>query len=260
MKGPAVESLELAQDPTLDRLEDRRRLLQAFDGLRRDIDNRGEMAGQDAFTRQALDIISSPRVRDAFDISLESESVRRRYGDPTAKYRYGNSDERWDSHAFLLARRLAEAGVPIVTLSMGSWDHHGGPIAIFPGVRQLLPHLDRSIHALVTDIHDRGLERDIAVMVWGEFGRTPKINNSAGRDHWPDAGCVLFAGGGLKTGQIIGATDARAEKPRDTNINVQNIVATLYRLLGIDPALTLQDHTGRPLSLLDDRRVVEPLF
>lgn len=260
LKGPGVESLELAQDLTLDRLQDRRGLLKAFDALRRDIDHRGEMASQDTFTQQALNIITSKRVRDAFDISLESEKVRQLYGDPRATYRYGNSDERWDSHAFLLARRLAEAGVPLVTLSAGSWDHHGGVIAIFPGVRRLLPLLDRSVHALVTDIHERGLEKDIAVMVWGEFGRTPKINSGAGRDHWPDAGCVLFAGGGLKTGQVIGATDARAEQPRNTSINVQNVVATLYHLLGIDPRQMLTDHSGRPIPLLDDRKPVEELL
>jgi len=259
-KGEAVESLELAQDLTPDRLEDRRMLLNTFDNLRRELDVRGEIEGLDAFTRQALGILSSTQVRDAFDLSREPDKVRDVYGDPRATYKYGNSPERWDSHSFLLARRLAEAGVPIVTLSAGSWDHHGGSIAIFPGVRELLPHLDRSIHALVTDIHQRGLQNDIAVMVWGEFGRTPRINNSAGRDHWPDAGCVLFAGGGLSTGQVIGATDSRAEKPRDTDINVQNIVATIYRLLGIDPAQTISDHTGRPITLLDDGRPVEKLF
>lgn len=255
-----VENLSLQQDLTLDRLDDRRQLLRELDRLRREIDAKGDLAGHDTFTAQALNIVSSTKVRDAFDISLEPESVRQLYGDPRATYRYGNSDERWDTHAFLQARRLAEAGVPIVTLSMGSWDHHGGVIAIFPGVRQLLPLLDRSIHALVTDIHQRGLQNDIAVMIWGEFGRTPRINNSAGRDHWPDAGCVLFAGGGLRTGQVIGATDAKAEQPKETHIGVQNVVATLYHLLGIDPSRSIIDHAGRPHPLLDHPQPVRELL
>ncbi len=259
-RGFGVENLELAQDLTLDRLEDRKGLLRALDRVRRNIDAAGDLGGHDAFTEQALNIISSTKVRNAFDISLESEATRRLYGDPRATFVYGNSSERWDSHAFLLARRLTEAGVPIVTMSMGSWDHHGGVIAIFPGVRRLLPLLDRSVYALVTDIYQRGLQEDIAVMVWGEFGRTPRINRNAGRDHWPQAGFVLFSGGGFRTGQIIGATDARAELPKETDINVQNIVATLYHTLGIDASRELINHNGRPIPLLDDRDPVRALI
>ena len=259
-RGFGVENLELAQDLTLDRLEDRKGLRRALDKVRRNVDAVGDLGGHDAFTEQALNIISSTKVRDAFDISLESEATRRLYGDPRATFYYGNYPERWDSHSFLLARRLAEAGVPIVTLSMGSWDHHGGAIAIFPGVRRLLPLLDRSIYALVTDIYQRSLQDEIAVMVWGEFGRTPRINRNAGRDHWPQAGFVLFSGGGYQTGQIIGATDERAEQPRDTNINVQNIVGTLYHTLGIDPSRELINHAGRPVPLRDDREPVRKLL
>lgn len=259
-RGLGVENLELAQDLTLDRLEDRKGLLRALDGVRRRVDEIGDAGGQDTFTEQALNIISSTKVRNAFDISLETPATRELYGDPRATFKYGNYPERWDSHSFLLARRLAEAGVPIVTMSMGSWDHHGGVIAIFPGVRRLLPLLDRSVYALITDIYQRDLQDDIAVMVWGEFGRTPRINRNAGRDHWPQAGFVLFSGGGYRTGQIIGATDSRAEMPRETDINVQNIVATLYHTLGIDPSRELIDHNGRPVPLLDDRDPVRELL
>jgi len=122
-----------------------------------------------------------------------------------------------------------------------------------------LPLLDRSIHALVTDLHERGLDKDVAVLVWGEFGRTPRINNVEGRDHWPSCGFALFAGGGLRTGQVVGETDSRAELPKSRALGAQNVLATVYHALGIDPAQTVPDFTGRPMPLLDDREPISEL-
>jgi hypothetical protein len=240
-----VANLGLAQGVTLDQLADRRRLLGSFDNLRRDIEYaRGAVAGMDAFTAQALDIVTSPRARDAFDISKEPERVRVRYGTMSR---------------FLQARRLVEAGVSVVSvLAPGYWDTHSDN---FRTLRRQLPPLDRGIHALVTDLHQRGLDRDVAVVIWGEYGRTPKINRAAGRDHWTTASFALVAGGGFKMGQVIGATNARAERPVGGSYIPQNLLATLYReVFGIDPATTLPDHSGRPVYLLDEREPIRELL
>jgi uncharacterized protein (DUF1501 family) len=159
---------------------------------------------------------------------------------------------------FLQARRLVEAGVQVVTvLAPGYWDTHGNN---FGTLRQLLPVLDRGIYALVCDLHERGLNQYVAVVVWGEYGRTPRINNNAGRDHWPQAMFAVVAGGGFRTGQVIGATTARAERPVGGSYVPQNLLATLYReVFGIDPATTLTDHTGRPIYLLDQRETIREL-
>jgi hypothetical protein len=255
--GTKAANLGLARDMTLDRLQDRRNLLQTFDGLRRDLDDsRGSMAGMDAFTAQALAMITTNEARDAFDIDREPESVRKRYGLGTE---------------YLQARRLVEAGVPVVTLTPrnhkvpqkcnGQWDHHDH---IFECLRVVLPQLDQSIHALVTDLHERGLDKDVGVIVCGEMGRTPRVGTQrgtvGGRDHWPESGFALLASGGLQTGQVVGATDARGEAPKGQPNTPQNVLATLYHILGIDPATTLPDHTGRPVYLLDDRRKIAELL
>src|SRR5262249_2355133 len=174
-------------------------------------------------------------------------------------------DTAWEGEKFLLARRLVEAGVRVVTLRAGGWDHHGNVIQASNGVsiwyslKSVLPHLDRSIHALVTDLHERGLDKEVAVLIWGEMGRTPRISQ-AGRDHWMDAGYALFAGGGIKTGQVVGETDSRAERPKRRGVNCQNVLATLYHLLGINPCVTLPDFNGRPQYLLDDREPIHELI
>jgi uncharacterized protein (DUF1501 family) len=239
-----VANLGLAKGLTLDRLGDRKKLLGDFDKLRHDLEySSGTFAGIDAFTAQALDIISSPRVRDAFDVGKEPEKVRAQYG----------------THSrFLQARRLVEAGVKVVSvLAPGYWDTHASN---FKSLRQMLPPLDKAIHALVTDLHQRGLDRDVAVVVWGEYGRTPKINANAGRDHWPQASFALVAGGGFKMGQVIGATSPRGERPIGQSYIPQNVLATLYReVFGIDPATTLPDHSGRPVYLLDERASIKEL-
>ena len=229
---------------TLDRLAERKSLLGAFDKLRRDVElTTGTFAGMDAFNAKALEIISSPRVRDAFDVGKEPEKVQAKYG---------------TLNRFLQARRLVEAGVSVVNvLAPGYWDTHGGN---FTFLRQMLPVLDKGIHTLVTDLHERGLEKDVTVVVWGEYGRTPKINNKAGRDHWPEASFALVAGGGFKMGQVIGATSARAERPVDGSYIPQNLLATLYReAFGIDPAITLPDHSGRPIPLLEESASIKEL-
>jgi uncharacterized protein (DUF1501 family) len=181
------------------------------------------------------------------------------------KYIYGNEPRPtvgWPCEHFLLARRLVEAGVGVVTMRVGTWDYHGtssGTGNIFTGLRSQLPLLDRSIHALVTDLRDRGLDKDVAVLVWGEFGRTPRINNVEGRDHWPAAGFALFAGGGFRTGQVIGETDSTASQPRSRALGAPNVLATLYHALGIDPSQSLVDFTGRPRPLIDNPNLIDEL-
>jgi len=255
--GPGMQSLSLDREVTLDRLGDRRALLGAFDNLCRDIDDhRQTLAGLDAFSAQALQMISAPSTREAFDLAREPEAVRSRYG-PAGR--------------LLLALRLAEAGVAVVTVSLagtvvpgGDWDTHAGTDqrseTNFANLRRKLPVYDRAIHAMITDLYSRGLDQDVAVVVWGEFGRTPRINRNGGRDHWAPASFALIAGGGLSMGQVIGDTGPRAESPRSAPYRPSNLLATLYRHLGIDPAATLSDYNGRPMYLLDERRLIEELL
>lgn len=259
--GEAIDNLSPVK--TLDRLEDRRALLDGFAQLQRQLDRSGAASGLDRFQARALEMISSPQVREAFDFKLESPKSIERYG--RGKYTHQADKDilyDWDVKPFILARRLVEAGVRVVTLSVGSWDHHSNPNQhIFQSYRHVLPVLDQSITALVTDLEERGLSEDVLVVVLGEFGRTPKVGYPGpGREHWADAGCVLMAGGGLKMGQVIGETDTRAEKSRTGHISFQNIVATLYHVLGINPRATLPDFNGRPQYLLDDPRPVRELI
>jgi Protein of unknown function (DUF1501) len=264
--GDGVKNLGLQRSLTSGRLDDRKKLLDSFDTMRRGSDTGSELEGVDVFNAQALEMITSPRARDAFDLNREPVKLRERYGVKDGKYIYGNqpkADNPWPGDKFLLARRLVEAGVSVVTMRVGTWDYHGtasGTGNIFTGLRSQLPLLDRSISALVSDLYDRGLDKEVAVLVWGEFGRTPKINNVEGRDHWPDAGFALFAGGGLKTGQVIGETDSKAALPKNRPLGAQNVLGTLYHLLGIDPEQTLPDFTGRPRNLLDDGQPIAELI
>ncbi len=241
-RAEGLENLSLAKGISLDRLGDRRRLLREFDLINREIDGSGAMAGVDTFTQRALEMVTSPRAREAFDMSKEPAETHERYG----KY----------SENFLVARRLVEAGIPVVTLKVGDWDTHEKN---FRDMREQLPQLDRGFHALVTDLHERGLDQDVAVVLWGEFGRAPRISRGDGRDHWPEAGAAVLAGGGFQTGQVIGATDAQGGRSKVTPYTPANVLANLYRHLGIDPATTILDQNQRPLPVLDDCELVREL-
>jgi len=258
--GSAVEDLRPVK--SFEQLQDRKQLLAAFDAMRRDLDNSGALTGLDRFQAKALDMVTSPRVRDAFDVSKEPNKVLASYGQ--GKYPHQTAKDilyDWNGKAFLLARRLVEAGVRVVTLRAAEWDHHSGPQSdIFAALRRLLPLLDRSLFALVSDLKARGLERDVLVVVLGEFGRTPKIARPGpGREHWAEAGCAVLYGGGLKMGQVVGETDSRAERARSGSISFQNIIATIYHVLGIDLTAQLPDFNGRPQNLLDDREPIREL-
>ncbi len=254
--GPGLENLRLPTGLSLDRLEDRKSLLGSLDTLRRGVDDlRGNVAGVDAYTAQALDIITSRRAALAFDVGREPAQVRERYDKATR---------------LLLALRLVEAGVPVVTLSLagtcipnGDWDTHAGTDqgskTNFVSLREKLPVYDRAIHALITDLYDRGLDRQTLIVICGEFGRTPRINKFGGRDHWAPAGSVLFVGGGLKMGQTIGNTGRFAERATDHTYSAQSVLATIYHVLGIDPATTISNHNGRPMYLLDEREPIAEL-
>jgi hypothetical protein len=255
---PVLDKMSLMLDKAIskERFRDRKVLLRSFDTLRRDLDTQGQMEGVDQFTARALEIITSPRVRHAFDFRREPDRLQAKYGNDS----YGPN--RALAMRLLIARRLVEAGVSVVSLDAFSWDTHADN---FPTCRRQLPLLDQMLAALVEDLSDRGLDKDVVVVMWGEFGRAPKITvlpgyKTAGRDHHCAANFVLFAGGGLKMGQVVGATDARAERPKVAPYRPQNVLATIYRVLGIDPQTTIPDLTGRPMYLLDEREPIAELL
>lgn len=258
-----LKSLELTRQVDLSRLKRRKELLTQLDGLRREVDVSGEMRAFDAFSDQALDMLTNGRARRAFDLSDEKPETLDRYrlGGNKFMYSHSSSPVTWDWESFVRARRLVEAGVPFVSMQVGLWDHHcaDGLPTLFESYRSLLPLYDNCLSALITDLHERGLHQDVCVVVWGEFGRTPQINKFGGRDHWPAAGSVLFSGGGLKMGQYVGATNSGGEYPVTHPYTPQNILATLYHVLGIDPSATIPDHSGRPQYLLEDREPVKEL-
>jgi hypothetical protein len=245
--GPGREDMVLNGIST-ERLTDRRRLLASFDSLRRDVDASGTLEGMDALTQQAFDILTSSALADALDVSREPEHVRERYGKGDPK-RVADGAPMNLEH-FLMARRLVEAGARVVTLNFGRWDFHSNN---FPGLKNShLPFFDQGLSALVEDLHERGLADDVSIVAWGEFGRTPRINENAGRDHWPQVGGGILAGGGLPAGQVIGATDRLAAEITDRPVHFGEVLATLYRKLGIEPdTLKLHDLSGRPQYLLD---------
>ena len=232
---------------TLDRLADRKALLSNFDKFRRDIDGSGMMEGLDAFNERAFGILTSSKLLDALDLEKEDQKVRARYGKGDPKNRDDGGPKLMEH--MLVARRLVEAGARCVTLAFSRWDHHGDN---FGALRQDLPLLDQGVSALVEDLHQRGLDKDVSVIVWGEFGRTPTINKDAGRDHWSRVSCGLLAGGGMKTGQVIGATDRLGGEATDRPVQFGDVFATLYHNLGIDVSkVTVTDLGGRPQYLVD---------
>jgi hypothetical protein len=237
----------------LEQLGDRKKLLTGFDNLRRELDASGSLDGADRFTRQALDILTSSKLAEALDLDREDPKLRDRYGrgspEPAG---YGDAGPLLNDY-FLAARRLVEAGVRVVTLAYGRWDWHGKPHGTtFENARHHLPMLDLGVTTLVQDLRERGLDKDVTVLVWGEFGRTPKINPQGGRDHWPPVSCALLAGGGLRTGQVIGSTDRQGGYAKDRPVTFQEVFATLYHNLGIDPhTATVNDLTSRPVHVVD---------
>ena len=244
--GDVRKDMDLADDVRR-RFNERRELLRSLDRLPRNPD-------ATTYTERALAMLTAPEIREALDLSREPEAVRKRYGEGVSR------DQGLD---FLRARRLVEAGVSLVSVAArfpvvigggindpGGWDTHG---TNFKLLRAKLPVYDQSVSALISDLYDRGLSDRVAVVIWSEFGRQPRIGDVTpdGRGHWPSAACALVAGGGLKMGQVIGETDPRAERARSHPYSTQDILATLYQLLGIDLGETIVDHNGRPQYLVD---------
>ncbi len=245
--GPGMENMKLS-GLTLERLQDRKQLLVSFDRFQREADTTGQAAALDEFTSQALDVLTSSKLLDALDLSKEDPRVVERYGDGKP-YQYQYDGAPTCNDHLLIARRLVEAGVRCVTLTYGRWDSHGRN---FDLVRDHGSKLDQGLSALIEDLDVRGMLDDVTVIAWGEFGRTPRINKDAGRDHWPQVSCALIAGGGLRTGQVIGSTNRLGEYANDRPVHFQEIHATLYHALGIDPAsTTIVDPTGRPQYLVE---------
>jgi hypothetical protein len=240
---------------TPERLGDRRNLLSSMDRLRRDLDRSGQLEGMDAIGQQAFDILTSSKLADALDLSQEDPATVARYGTgDTTKMIDGNGAPRVPQ-SFLLARRLIEAGCRVVTVNYSKWDWHGGVNnTIFQREREDFPVFDNALACLLDDLQDRGLQDDVTVLVWGEFGRTPIINKQVGRDHWPRVNSCLLAGGGMRTGQIIGSTDRLAGEATSRPTTFGEIFATLYHNLGINSQhATLTDLSGRPQYLVHDQ-------
>jgi hypothetical protein len=254
--GQGMDDLTL-NGISLDRLQNRGQLLTSLDGLKRSADATGAMEGMDSFTQAAFGVLTSSKLADALDISKEPEAVRARYGDGKP-YQYQYDGAPTCNDHILMARRLVEAGVRSVTLSFGRWDSHGKN---FDLVRDHGGKLDQAVSALVEDLDERGMLDNVTVLVWGEFGRTPRINANGGRDHWPQVSCALMAGGGMKTGQAIGSTNRLGERAVNRPVDMQEIVATAYHNLGLDPmSTTIDDPSGRPQFLVDTREPIRELI
>jgi hypothetical protein len=245
-KNFAVRNLNLPLGLDAARLNDRQSLLHSFDRMRADLDHRGDLAGTDRFSRQALEIITGSKAQAAFDVAKEDDATRDLYGRTSVGQRC------------LLARRLVEAGVTFVTvLSGGEWDTHTNNFAI---LKRDVPPFDRAVSGLITDLYRRGLDRQVLLLVYGEFGRTPKINPQAGRDHWPGAFSVLFSGGNLRVGQVVGATDSHAAYPISSPCTPGDVLSTMYSFLGIDTSREFTDRAGRPLRMLPEGRPIVELL
>jgi len=241
---------------TVDQLADRRRLISSFDALRTDIDHSGAIEGMDAAQRRALDVLTSNKLLDALDLSKEPQRVRDRYGDGRP-YQFQFDGAPTVNDQLLMARRLVEAGVRCVTLTFGRWDSHGQNFNL---VRDHGGKLDQCLSALIEDLEQRGMLNDVTVVVWGEFGRTPRINGNAGRDHWSPVSCCFMAGGGMRTGQAIGGTNRLGERAERRPVSFGEVFATIYHNLGMNPHTTnMLDPTGRPQHLIDAEPIRELL-
>ena len=234
-------------------LRGRRSLLNGIDRLKREVEQSGALDGFESQYQAAFGILTSSQLVDALDLEREDPRVRDRYGRGAIENAgYGDAGPLMNDY-FLAARRLVEAGARVVTLAYGRWDWHGRPHGTnFENARDHLPLFDQGLTALLDDLHERGLDEDVSVVVWGEFGRTPVINKNGGRDHWPQVGCAMLAGGGMKTGQVIGSTNRLGEFPKERPVHFQEVFATLYQNLGIDVSrTTIPDVGGRPQFLVD---------
>jgi len=244
------------QGITLERLKDRDRLRGALDQYRRDVDATLGMQSMDAYSNQALGILTDSKLGDALDLSQEDPRIVARYGESVEKFQRDGAPKMIEN--FCIARRLVEAGARYVALNYSRWDWHGGDGMNFPRSREEMPLLDQGLSALLTDLHERGLDKDVSVVMWGEFGRTPKINARNSRDHWPRANAAIVAGGGMRTGQVIGATNKFGEEPDKRPVRFQEVFATLYHNLGIDAHRDRQfDGSGTPRYPVDPG--VEPI-
>lgn len=251
-QGSGGANLEL-KGITLDTLGDRRALMSRLDRLKREADADGSLEGVDAYHEQAFGILTSSKLVDALDLEQEDSKLRDRYGRGDDVYAgYGDAGILLNDY-FLAARRLVEAGVRVVTLSYGRWDWHGRPHGTnFDNARDHIPALDIGLTALIEDLERRDMLDNTSVIVWGEFGRTPRINKKGGRDHWPRVACAMMAGGGIRTGQVIGATNRLGEHAVARPIHFQDVFATLYHNVGIDVNYaTINDLGGRPRYLID---------
>lgn len=251
-----VQNIELAGGLSIDRLEDRKGLRSQFDRMRRDIDISGMQAAMDRFDHQAYEMVTGPAARTAFDISSEDSELRDKYG----RHTWGQS--------VLLARRLVEAGSTFVTVHFGGWDHHWN---LKSGMENYLPKVDQAVSSLFEDLHARGLDEQVLVMLCGEFSRTPRMNNGGnggpagsmgtpGRDHWGAAMFVLFGGGGIQGGRIVGSTDRLGERPQDRPVTPADIHHTLFHVLGVDPEISFLNHAGRPVPALEPGEVIHELL
>lgn len=255
-----VPNFSLPQGISIDRFGDRRALLAGFDGLRREVDGSGQLEALDRFDRRAWEVLTSRAARDAFDLDKEDPKVRDRYGfmppfAPGAADRCGAP--AW-SQRVLLARRLVEAGVRLVTVDLRWWDTH---VQGFDSLRRgFLPRFDRAYSALIEDLDQRGLLDSTMVLAWGEFGRTPRVNNLAGRDHYPNVFIAAIAGGGVKGDRVVGASDAHGAFPKANPKSPQDVLATLYRHLGVDASAQYLDGGGRPAPVLPSGEPIEELF
>jgi len=236
---------------TLDQLQDRVGLMKGFDEIARGLDADKALDGVDAYTRQALDILTSTRLKDALDLTKENKETVERYGVDDPAFERDGAPRMVRN--FCVARRLVEAGARVVTMNFSRWDWHGSDGKNFVQARKDFPLLDRAITALVSDLHERGLDKTVSVVVWGEFGRTPRINKDASRDHWPQVSCALMAGGGMKMGQVIGETNRLAERAISRPVTHQEVFATLFTNLGLNPSSDrVVDMNGRPHYLVED--------
>jgi hypothetical protein len=258
----AISNLKLADDVTLERVGDRRALLTELDRFSRQTDATRTMHGIDQFNRQALEMVTSGAARQAFDLNREPAAVRERFG----RHRWGQMG--------LLARRLVEAGVTFVTLSTAPdslcWDWHrnivddnrpaDGSDGPTRGMNISGPPLDQMLSALIDDLYDRGLDKKVMLIVWGEFGRTPRVNKTGGRDHWGSLMSVLMAGGGLKVGQVLGTSSSKGEVPTHRPVGPTEVLATLYRHLGIETDWQTVNNAGRPIPILPDGKPIAELI